>query len=493
MNKRKKKTGFWLLLATAVALASCNSDADLPEKAAGQASGPTIIPYSVTAGGEQTRAALNESDQLIFQSGDQLAVTGENISGILTLAEGANERTAKFSGELTYTGSGDAPADDLELTATLTGSADTQTGIASTFADAFSKYSLMQGTSTYGEGVFHLEQQTSFVVFTVKFTDGTAANTVFNVSITHNGGTEVAKGTTTTTTVGSDIVATFTLALPGGTKLTEAKATLTVDGESQELSFGGSSFTAVRNKYYSAVRTLEPKAPEAVDIGLSVKWANKNIGASKVTDLGLYFMWGDTEGHGSKSYGSNFGWTNYKYANGAIDKLTKYCNREDYGDDGYTDDFKTLIPTDDAATVNWGAGWRMPTREELEELVDTRAKTLAYTWEWKEKYYGSKTNGYLITCLANGNSIFMPAAASYSDIGNLGTVGEDCSYWSSTLAWLVFNDADNPGYASPEWAWAAYFGAQYSYTERKYNYYGSVWCEENRCDGLTIRPVKVGD
>lgn len=448
MNKRKKKTGFWLLLATAVALASCNSDADLPEKAAGQASGPTIIPYSVTAGGEQTRAALNESDQLIFQSGDQLAVTGENISGILTLAEGANERTAKFSGELTYTGSGDAPADDLELTATLTGSADTQTGIASTFADAFSKYSLMQGTSTYGEGVFHLEQQTSFVVFTVKFTDGTAANTVFNVSITHNSGTTVATGTTVTATVGTDIVAAFTLALPGGSKLTGSKATLTNSDDRHEVTFGrnSSEFEFDRNKYYTVKSTI---GREAIDIGLHVGgaasgkkllWANMNVGATTETESGSYFMWGDAVGHSGAANsdkialdGLSFDWNHYKYAEGGNNHaLTKYCNNSSYGYLEQTDSYTTLEPGDDGAG-SWGGNWRMPTKAELEALYATMSNTTDYSWEWKTGYKGSTMDGYLITYHGNGNSIFLPLAGCrlYDNVWPGSYLGGN--YWSSSL------------------------------------------------------------
>lgn len=258
-NRRKTKTPFWLLLLTTLAVGtSCSSEGDEPVGAAETPAGPQVIPYSVTAGDDAaTRATLNGSNQLIFEDGDALAITGTNISGTLTLSEGNGERTAKFSGDLNYTGSG-SPADNLELTATLTGTSGTQTGIAATFAEAFRQYSLLQGTSTYAARSFSLLQQTTFVIFNVTFTDGTPEGTAFNVSITDTNG-DVTSGTTTTDDDSGDIKATFTLAMPGGTALTNAKAILTSSGLApHELTFGGDSYTFAKNKYYAANRTIAP-------------------------------------------------------------------------------------------------------------------------------------------------------------------------------------------------------------------------------------------
>ena len=258
INRRKTKTLFWLLLLTALVVGtSCSSEGDEPVGAAETPAGPQVIPYSVTAGDDAaTRATLNGSNQLIFEDGDALAITGSDISGTLTLTTGAGERTATFSGDLNYTGSG-SPADNLELTATLTGTSNTQTGIAGTFAESFRQYSLLQGTSTYADRSFSLKQQTTFVIFNVTFTDGTPASTEFDVSITHTGG-NVTSGTTITDDDSGDIKATFTLAMPGGTELTNAKATLTSGLATHELTFGGSSYTFAKNKYYTATRTVTP-------------------------------------------------------------------------------------------------------------------------------------------------------------------------------------------------------------------------------------------
>ena len=259
-----KKNPHFLLLASALLLClSCTfGDETLPAVAP---SGPTEIPYEVTAGdGGLTRTTLNGSTQMIFESGDQLEITGTDISGTLSLASTSNEgRTARFSGSLTWSGTG-TPADDLALSATLKGngasSPFTQTGIGATFADAFQKYSLFrtETTGTYAERSFQLRQQSTFVVFTITFSDGTTAGTTFNVTVGDDGDSSIATGTTTTATDGSAVKATFTLALEGGRTLAHGKAVLTAGSAVHEFSFGGDSKTYEKNKYYKADRTVFP-------------------------------------------------------------------------------------------------------------------------------------------------------------------------------------------------------------------------------------------
>ena len=97
-----------------------------------------------------------------------------------------------------------------------------------------------------------------------------------------------------------------------------------------------------------------------VDLGLpsGLLWATCNVGANNPQDYGDYFAWGETT---PKDF---YSWSNYKYCRG-YEQLTKYCTMSDYGYNGYTDNLTTLLPEDDAATVNWGDGWRMPTKEEF--------------------------------------------------------------------------------------------------------------------------------
>ena len=93
---------------------------------------------------------------------------------------------------------------------------------------------------------------------------------------------------------------------------------------------------------------------EYVDLGLSVKWAAMNIGAAKASDHGGYFAWGET---GNKD---DYSWNTYKHGTSA-DDLSKYS---------YTDNGFALQMRDDAAHMNWGGEWRMPTGTEWEELCD---------------------------------------------------------------------------------------------------------------------------
>ena len=97
-----------------------------------------------------------------------------------------------------------------------------------------------------------------------------------------------------------------------------------------------------------------------------VKWATMNIGAANETDVGLYFQWGDTQGYTADQVGEikQFTWEDYKYATDAqsMVKMTKYNN---------TDGKTVLDPEDDAVTAAWGSKWRLPSREEIEDLRDS--------------------------------------------------------------------------------------------------------------------------
>ena len=104
-----------------------------------------------------------------------------------------------------------------------------------------------------------------------------------------------------------------------------------------------------------------------VDLGLpsGLLWATCNVGANHPEDYGFYFAWGETT---PKDY---YDWNTYQYANGTSwedPQLTKYCNVSGYGYNGFIDNLTTLLPEDDAATANCGSGWRMPTKDDFQEL-----------------------------------------------------------------------------------------------------------------------------
>ena len=154
---------------------------------------------------------------------------------------------------------------------------------------------------------------------------------------------------------------------------------------------------------------------EYVDLGLpsGTLWAMCNVGADSPEDYGDYYAWGETETK------NTYSWSTYRWCNGSYDNLTKYNTVLSYG----TVDNKTVLElSDDAAHVNCGGGWRMPTEAELRELEDN------CTWTWTKQ--GGK-NGYCVTG-PNGSSIFLPAAGYYND-GNLNVAGSYGGYWSSSL------------------------------------------------------------
>lgn len=159
--------------------------------------------------------------------------------------------------------------------------------------------------------------------------------------------------------------------------------------------------------------------PHMVDMGTGVYWACCNVGASSPEQYGSYFAWGETS---TKIYCS---WSNYKWCNGTInvygstyENMTKYCTGSADG----TVDYKTELElSDDAARVNWGSLWRIPTYDELALLNNC-------TWVWTTVNY---KNGYKVTA-SNGNSIFLPAAGYCNETG-LNYLGSMGHYWSSSL------------------------------------------------------------
>lgn len=202
------------------------------------------------------------------------------------------------------------------------------------------------------------------------------------------------------------------------------------------------------------VRQFTTKAFQlvAVDMGLSVKWANANLGASRPDEYGDYYAWGET----STKY--LYSWSHYKWCNGTKESLTKYNDNAKYG----KVDWKTrLYATDDVAAVKLGGRWRMPTIAEIDELKDTR-ENASYKWEWKSI---NGHNGWEVAYLVNGNRIFLPAAGCRSGT-SLDYAGSFGYYWSSSL------------YRDPGGAYSVYFNSDDVH-----------WYFISRYYGFSVRPV----
>lgn len=182
---------------------------------------------------------------------------------------------------------------------------------------------------------------------------------------------------------------------------------------------------------------------EAVDLGLSVLWASCNLGATKPEECGGYYAWGETKTKDSYSL------ENYSYYDS---NTTKYTNI------GYD-----ISNTEhDAVKVNLGNDWRMPTKEEADELLKN------CTIEWTQI---NSVNGYKLTG-SNGNSIFLPASGLMSS-SFLVSNNESAHYWTSNN---IFETGDYKG--SCGLVSTSQIGV-YLWVFDTYRYWG-----------LTIRPVK---
>lgn len=180
----------------------------------------------------------------------------------------------------------------------------------------------------------------------------------------------------------------------------------------------GTAYGEIKSFTISTTATGSLNGHEFIDLGLpsGLLWATCNVGATTPEGNGDYFAWGETT---TKDI---YNWSTYKYCNSRI-KLTKYCNNSSYGNNGFADTLITLEASDDAVTANWGDGWRMPTRYEMNELYNN----CVLIWTTQNGVGGDKIIG------PNGNTIFLPAAGGRLD-GSFISVGSYGSYWSSSLS-----------------------------------------------------------
>jgi hypothetical protein len=150
---------------------------------------------------------------------------------------------------------------------------------------------------------------------------------------------------------------------------------------------------------YPSIPSVSGLQGDAIDLGLSVKWASWNVGASSPEQIGDYFAWGEIQPKWV------YDWDTYIWCNGSEETLTKY---NDDSSLGVVDNKVILEQDDDAVHIHWGGNWRMPTSTEWTEL--TKNCSLERTTE-------NGVEGMTITSKINGHSIFLPCSG----------------YWASTL------------------------------------------------------------
>ena len=210
-----------------------------------------------------------------------------------------------------------------------------------------------------------------------------------------------------------------------------------------------------------------PSPVEYVDLGLpsGLKWAKCNLGASKPSEWGDHYAWGETAPKAEYKYN----WTTYKWMRAGKSDwkyITKYTIADgktegiwyDSSGNFIGDSKTTLAAANDAATANLGSAWRMPTVDEFMELINN----CTWTWTTQDGVEGYQVNG------PNGNAIFLPIAGYCEGTHGLIEHGATGRYWSSSLHTIVSHSAYYLFFDSGEY--------------NRYGYY--------RDRGFSVRPVR---
>jgi hypothetical protein len=284
------KTILWGLMALAIlsAPAGCGKidntpDETIPETVETETQEPVkSIPFSVTVGSSapETRATVDADNKTLrFAAGDMLYIASDSradLKGTLTLKAGDEGKAsgATFEGTLTYTG--DAPADDLEIKATLVGSSNAGiavtdgkvTGInypsdafCTSVNDAVEKYSYLTGTSTYAARSCSLSQGTAFLDFSVRLTCGVTAGNDVTATV-KNGATTLSTAAVTTADVSGTVTASFVLPVAAGTVLSGAMVTI---NSLPAVSFGGDAAKTLSAKVYNVARGIADLSTVSAD------------------------------------------------------------------------------------------------------------------------------------------------------------------------------------------------------------------------------------
>lgn len=263
-----------------------------------------------------------------------------------------------------------------------------------------------KGTS-YGEekSFTTLVNESMPVVTTNEITDITQTTATCGGTVTSDGGANVtARGVCWSTSQNPTISNSHTTDGNGTGSFTSNITGLTANTTYYVRAYA----TNEKGTSYGEEKSFETLNYEYVDLGLpsGLKWATCNVGASSPEDYGNYYAWGETETK-----------TEYTQDN----SLTHELSISELQSQGYIDGSGNFAPSHDAARANWGSSWRMPTKEEQQELIDN------CTWTWTTQ---NGKNGHKVTG-PNGNHIFLPAAG-YRYGTSLINDGYYGYYWSST-------------------------------------------------------------
>ena len=455
----------------------------------------TIEAFSENAIDVETKTSLNSTGNILWKQGDQISIfAGSTINEQYQVTDASDGKTAASLYQVTGPGfvAGSEINNNVAFYPYVSTAEIQKNGSAYVIGDFALPATQNYAQASFGNGAFPMAAVTSSKSdYNLKFKNvlgglklqlkGTA--TITSISVTGNNSEKLCgAASVTVSNAGAPVISltdataktvtldcgdvqlsantatAFIIALPPMTMTGGFTVTVTDSNDKQMEIKTTKSQTISRSDLLSmpAVTFVAPDPTPvpagAVDLGLTsgLKWATCNVGASSPEEYGDYFAWGETEpyytaGHSQDNPCSNwennktgYNWASYKWCNGSYDTQTKYCTNSSYGN---VDNNTVLDPEDDAAAVNWGGTWRMPTDAEWTEL------RTECNWTWTTQ---NGINGYLVTG-TNQNSIFLPAAGYryYTGLDGAASYG---SYWSSSLytgdpdrAWFVDFSSDGVG------------------------------------------------
>ena len=467
------------------------------------------------ADGVETKTSMDSEGNVIWKAGDQVSIfAGSTVNEHYQVTDASNGKTAASLNRVESPGfvAGGEINNNVAFYPYSETAEIAKSGSAYVIRDIDLPSTQYYASASFGNGAFPMTAVTSSKSdYNLKFMNvlgglklqlkGTA--TIASISITGNnsetlcGAAEVTVSTTSAPSISlTDASATivtldcgdgvqlnaetatpFIIALPAMTMERGFTVTVTdTEGGQMEIKTTKSQTITRSNLLKMPVVTYEGTALATehhyVDLGLpsGLKWATCNVGATAPEEYGDYFAWGETEpyyteGHSQDSPCNNwkanktgYNWASYKFGADYLGPFSKYVTNASYG----TIDNKTVLdPEDDAAYVNWGGTWRMPTDAECLEL------RTECTWTWTSQ---SGVRGCLVTG-PNGNSIFLPASGMRSGTGFYQYDTCIGNYWSSSLKTDYSGNAYN-GYFDPDEV---------------------LWGSNYRFFGFSVRPVTDED
>ncbi len=464
------KLFFSVVALAALMLSSCSEDGSMDEAINGAASGEVVdgpssptVTFTATIEGDEnstqkrTRTTVDivgGQGTVKWATGDAISIANSNNAfDTFTLSEGANSVTGNFVGNFadgtTQGGIAVYPAgahtyDGTTLTVNL----------PAYYGDLNEPYTpntnvLMMAEITGDDATLYFRHLGGVVYFTASVPVGTSCVTLTAKGINGNFVVDMNSENPVITQAADATDRTVIHRFKAfETETTETFYFPVPVGEYQKfvITFAGVDGSATKTLNFDAAKTLARTTiammpslsglkleREWVDLGLpnGTLWAKTNVGAVLDIDDGDYYAWGEITPK------SNYSWANYKWwGSGTTNndvKFTKYVP-ETYADargyEGKYDDKTQLELTDETAHMNWGGEWRMPTYDEMMEIVnyDVSSEQINVEVQEVKDYNGTGVAGSLVIG-KNGNSIFFPASGWYGSVLTRG-IGY---YWTSEL------------------------------------------------------------